>query len=369
MKNVLSRVLSIVLLSLAVAPLSGGALAQGSGALGVRDDSNPAYWSDRWRGWHFYEDPPQEEVEPPSRPAPSTAPRPTASPRPPELVEFERLQKTLEDLRNIAIMRPSEANVRRYMELEMQVVNRASYFADVAQRVAWATPDLDPSLQGRPVNAQALEVFERQQRTDRSASVANLGRDHVLFFFYRSDCPYCHAFGPTLQAFEARHGIQVVAVSVDGGPLPGFPRARARQRHRHRTAGHPGARRLPRPALLRKDHADRLWRAVGVAVAGADFHRLVAPGRSHVAQRHAASGTAIGDRHVQPIPRPPPVHPPTPGHCIGRLPGDAEHRPSQPCRPQQRGQRHVQQPGSHRELHRPRGHFGGRPTTPTRAGT
>ena len=136
MKNVLSRVLSIVLLSLAVAPLSGGALAQGSGALGVRDDSNPAYWSDRWRGWHFYEDPPQEEVEPPSRPAPSTAPRPTASPRPPELVEFERLQKTLEDLRNIAIMRPSEANVRRYMELEMQVVNRASYFADVAQRVA-----------------------------------------------------------------------------------------------------------------------------------------------------------------------------------------------------------------------------------------
>ena len=226
MKNVLSRVLSIVLLSLAVAPLSGGALAQGSGALGVRDDSNPAYWSDRWRGWHFYEDPPQEEVEPPSRPAPSTAPRPTASPRPPELVEFERLQKTLEDLRNIAIMRPSEANVRRYMELEMQVVNRASYFADVAQRVAWATPDLDPSLQGRPVNAQALEVFERQQRTDRSASVANLGRDHVLFFFYRSDCPYCHAFGPTLQAFEARHGIQVVAVSVDGGPLPGLPRAR-----------------------------------------------------------------------------------------------------------------------------------------------
>ena len=226
MKNVLSRVLSIVLLSLAVAPLSGGALAQGSGALGVRDDSNPAYWSDRWRGWHFYEDPPQEEVEPPSRPAPSTAPRPTASPRPPELVEFARLQKTLEDLRNIAIMRPSEANVRRYMELEMQVVNRASYFADVAQRVAWATPDLDPSLQGRPVNAQALEVFERQQRTDRSASVANLGRDHVLFFFYRSDCPYCHAFGPTLQAFEARHGIQVVAVSVDGGPLPGFPRAR-----------------------------------------------------------------------------------------------------------------------------------------------
>ena len=184
------------------------------------------YWSAGWRGWHFYEDPPTEEPAPATRPAPSIPPRPPAPPRPPELVEFERLQKTLEDLRNIAIMRPTERNVRRYMELEMQVVNRASYFADVAQRVAWATPELDPTLQGRPVNAQALEVFDQQQRSDRSTSVESLGRDHVLFFFYRSDCPYCHAFAPTLQAFEARHSIQVVAVSVDGGPMPGFPKAR-----------------------------------------------------------------------------------------------------------------------------------------------
>ncbi|EER59408.1 TraF-like protein [Acidovorax delafieldii 2AN] len=189
-------------------------------------DSLRPYWSDGWRGWHFYEDPPSEEPAPTARPAPAIPARPSTPPIPPELVEFERLQKTLEELRNIAIMRPTEANVRRYMELEMQVVNRASYFADVAQRVAWATPELDPTLQGRPVNAQALEVFDQQQRSDRSTSVESLGRDHVLFFFYRSDCPYCHAFAPTLQAFEARHGIQVVAVSVDGGPMPGFPKAR-----------------------------------------------------------------------------------------------------------------------------------------------
>jgi conjugal transfer pilus assembly protein TraF len=228
MKNVLSRVLSIVLLSLAVAPLSGGALAQGSGALGVRDDSNPAYWSDRWRGWHFYEDPPQEEVEPPSRPAPSTAPRPTASPRPPELVEFERLQKTLEDLRNIAIMRPSEANVRRYMELEMQVVNRASYFADVAQRVAWATPDLDPTVQGRPVNAKALEVFERQSAapTAQPRSPTLAARPRPVLRVPHRTAPTARPSRPVLQAFEARHGLQVTAVSIDGGPMPGFPRAR-----------------------------------------------------------------------------------------------------------------------------------------------
>ena len=110
------------------------------------------YWSDRWRGWHFYEDPMPEEQERPPLPGKGVPAAPPALPsKAPELVEFERLQKTLEDTRNIAIMRPTEANVRRYMELESQVIARASYFADVAQRVAWATPALDPTLQGRPV--------------------------------------------------------------------------------------------------------------------------------------------------------------------------------------------------------------------------
>jgi conjugal transfer pilus assembly protein TraF len=202
----------------------GMALAQGSTAASS-DGVLPPYWVDAWRGWHFYEDPAPDMDSPPASPAPRTA---TSAPvtRPVELVAFERLQKSLEDSRNIAIMRPTEPNVRRYMELELQVVSRASYFADVAQRVAWATPSLDPTLHGRPVNATALDVFERQQQTERSASVARLGQDHVLFFFFRSDCPYCHAFAPVLKAFEARHGLQVVAISVDGGPMPGFPQAR-----------------------------------------------------------------------------------------------------------------------------------------------
>jgi conjugal transfer pilus assembly protein TraF len=204
----------------------GVCLAQGVADDALRDERAP-YWADRWRGWHFYEEPPVEKVPleplPPSVAAPPAAP---PIPEVPELAEFEHLKKTLEDVRNIAIMRPSEANVRRYMEMEASVVARASYFADVAQRVAWSTPALDPTLQGRPVNAKALQVFERRQLDERAASVAALGKDHVLFFFYRSDCPYCHAFAPTLASFQSRHGIQIVAVSLDGGPMPGFPGAR-----------------------------------------------------------------------------------------------------------------------------------------------
>ena len=181
------------------------------------------YWTDSQRGWHFYEDPEPDPVE---RRSPMTVPPKAAPQKAPELAQFEQLQKTLDEYRTIAIMQPTEANVRRYMELEAKIVGQASRFADVAQRVAWATPELDPTLHGRPVNAKALEIFEQDQRQARSRAIAALGKDHVLFFFFRSDCPYCHAFAPTLQAFQARHGITVVPVSVDGGGLPGFANPR-----------------------------------------------------------------------------------------------------------------------------------------------
>lgn len=226
MKRSLSKLTLLLFAPLLLLPVAS--FAQDQGRKMTVTVAAPDYWSDSWRGWHFYEEPePDDEAVPlPKAITVPSSPATTLPPKAHELVQFERLQKTLEEYRNIAIIKPTEANVRRYMELEAKVVAQASYFADVAQRVAWATPELDPTLQGRPVNAKALEVFEQEQLTSRSRSIAELGKDHVLFFFFRGDCPYCHAFAPTLEAFQARHGINVVAISVDGGPMPGFPNAR-----------------------------------------------------------------------------------------------------------------------------------------------
>ena len=215
------RRIAVIALALLMPLLTPAASAQENAA----QAKTPDYWSDRWRGWHFYEDP-EPKAEP--APSPKSIPQPHAS-RPtkvPELILFEQLQKRLEETRNIAIINPTDFNVRRYMDLEAKVVAQASYFADVAQRVAWATPELDPTVQGRPVNAKALEVFDREQSSARARSIAELGRDHVLIFFFRSDCPYCHAFSPTLEAFQARYGINVMPVSLDGGGMPNFPNPR-----------------------------------------------------------------------------------------------------------------------------------------------
>lgn len=178
------------------------------------------------RGWHFYDDPAKEHVRRPALDRLMPPAKPESLPVPPELERFRHLQREVEEVRAIAIIRPTEANVRRYMELEARVVRNASQFADLAQQIAWANPVLDPSTQGRPVNASALEAYELDQARARSASLAAIGRDHVLIFFFRGDCGYCHKLAPVLNAFRLRHGIPLVAVSVDGGAMPAIPEAR-----------------------------------------------------------------------------------------------------------------------------------------------
>jgi conjugal transfer pilus assembly protein TraF len=55
----------------------------------------------------------------------------------------------------------------------------------------------------------------------------------AVWFFFRSDCPYCEAQAPLLQVLAERYGFTILAVSLDGAPLPGglFPDYR-------RDAGH-----------------------------------------------------------------------------------------------------------------------------------
>lgn len=200
----MKRVLPLLLL------LSCVGAAKGEQASAVRPD-------DPRRGWHFYDD---AAKSPPARLIPKV------DAAPPEIGRYQALQRAVEEARIVAVMSPTLANVRAYLELESHVLHDASRFADVAQRVAWMSPELDPSAQARPSATFAVDVFERQQVAERQARIAALGRDHIVLFFFRGDCPYCHAFAPVLKAFEQRYGLQVTAISTDGGALPDFPRPR-----------------------------------------------------------------------------------------------------------------------------------------------
>ena len=179
-------------------------------------EQNTTYWRQHREGWFWYRDPV------PAKPIKSAK----ASKRSTELADFDALQKRLEDLKRIAVMNPSDANLLAYMHLQRTVMDKSQTFADRWQRLVWSVPDLDYGMTGRPTNAMAINVFDDQHRSRDAETVRALAATHGLIFVFRSDCPFCHRFAPILKRFEQEFGITVLAVSMDGGTLPDYPDAR-----------------------------------------------------------------------------------------------------------------------------------------------
>lgn len=138
-----------------------------------------------------------------------------------ELQSARAFRERLEALQDQAIMSPTVEKVRTYIEAQELAMKKGAAFSDVWRRVVWADPALDYSQQ-RPVNATAVRAYEETRNRVELDQLRALAAEHGLLFFFRSDCPYCHALAPTLAAFARETGFEILPISVDGGTLPGF---------------------------------------------------------------------------------------------------------------------------------------------------
>ncbi len=170
-------------------------------------------------GWHFYCDRTDEEVRD-AHPAPAPA-VPDARSATERVME---LRRDLEEARATAILDPTTENVAAYLRLQRQTLERAATFSDAFRRTVWATPDLDYTLK-RPVGALAKRLWSDERRAARDRALANLGERYGLIYLGHAGCAGCRVFGPLLRAFSSRHGLDVLAVSLSGGPLEGWPEA------------------------------------------------------------------------------------------------------------------------------------------------
>ena len=174
-------------------------------------------------GWHFYCDRDDEADEV----APGPVPPPEASASAPPDTATARIldmRRALEETRAAAILDPSAENVAAYLRLQQEALQRAASFSDSFRRTVWATPELDYTLK-RPVGALAKHVWSDRRRADRDAALARLGERYGLIYLGHADCGGCRVFGPLLRAFALRHGLDVLAVSMTGAALEGWPEA------------------------------------------------------------------------------------------------------------------------------------------------
>jgi conjugal transfer pilus assembly protein TraF len=182
------------------------------------DATQEDYWRRQKDGWFWYRDPPPEAKKPASERKPEAL-----APRQKALADFEAMQKMLEELKKVAIMTQADDDIKAYMRYQQTVMAKSSVFADSWQRLVWTDPSLDYAMRGRPTNNFGLDVYDNERKKVERNTISELAKTHGLFFFFRSDCPYCHRLAPVLKRFEQSYGIHVFPVSLDGGGLPGYP--------------------------------------------------------------------------------------------------------------------------------------------------
>ena len=169
-------------------------------------------------GWHFYCDRPEEPPEAQPAPAPAAPDTRSATER------IQEMRRELEEARATAILDPTTQNVAAYLRLQQETLQRAAAFSDVFRRTVWATPDVDYTLK-RPVGALAKRLWSDERRQARDRALASLSERYGLIYLGHAGCAGCRVFGPLLRAFSSRHGLDVLAVSMTGEALEGWPEA------------------------------------------------------------------------------------------------------------------------------------------------
>ena len=174
-------------------------------------------------GWHFYCDraAPAARSNETDEEAESSVPATTG---PDAVVEIEAMRRALEESRAVAILEPTLDNVASYLYLQQASLQRAATFSDVFRRVVWSTPELDYTLT-RPAGALAKQLWSDERRSARETVLANLSERYGLIYLGDASCAACAVFGPLLRAFSLRHGLDVLAVSISGAALEGWPEA------------------------------------------------------------------------------------------------------------------------------------------------
>lgn len=177
-------------------------------------------------GWFWYNDPPPEITTEPIEPdAPQTPPpMPMMGTDAAPSYSTAWIRDNLPVLRDRAIDTPSPENVRAYLYVQRLALDRASEFQSAVSFVTSADPYLD-QVTRFPTSAKGVAVGERLAERGREDTLFDLSSRAGIWFFYRSDCQYCHEMVGILLMLERKYGFSITPISLDGQPLdPRLPR-------------------------------------------------------------------------------------------------------------------------------------------------
>ena len=198
----------------------------GTTGASIAEPQRDGYYEGKEEGWFWREAVPEPTVAelpegPPEQPMAQQGedippPAESIGPRP---LSPEWMRAKLPEYRDQALENPTPENVRAYFYLQRHAMNMAERFALVAQKVVLSDPTLDENTR-RPISTYGGQVFDEVARQNTLRVAKKIASLAGVWYFYKSDCPYCRAQNPVLERLQRRIGLAVLPVALDDRAMP-----------------------------------------------------------------------------------------------------------------------------------------------------
>ncbi len=160
-------------------------------------------------GWYFYEQPPVFAIE--------SQPDPLAGKSSSEIMA--QVQKEYAEVRDKAILEPTQENIAAFREATQLVMSRSSKFAMLAATQGWQDPNSPIAQQAVMGDGLSSDLNSRYDR------IKDIYKNYNFVYFYsQDDCKYCNAMANELNGIALENGTRIIPISMDGSYLATLPK-------------------------------------------------------------------------------------------------------------------------------------------------
>jgi conjugal transfer pilus assembly protein TraF len=178
----------------------------------------PDFYSDKQRGWFWHETEPEQPEETEYQQN-NTVNSEKSEER--VTLDVDWLRKNLDGIRDDAINKPTPENLAAYAYAQRLMLDLSTRFSSKMMEFMEIETLLDESKR-RPTTSMALASFSHETRNALTNIMDKVKENNHVWFFYKTTCSYCMKQIPVLKEFSYRYGVKILAISMDGGTLPGM---------------------------------------------------------------------------------------------------------------------------------------------------
>jgi len=181
-------------------------------------DSGKKFYEETNRGWHSYEDLPIEIIKKLEKMEKKIADlekkKAAETPKP---LGAKWIRLNLESYREKAIDDPTEENILTINLMEKVMREKAYNFAMKSAIVNVKYPVFNSKMANGNTTSLKDDFLKNKAKKELFKS---LSKDKAFWFFYNDNCPKCVLQSGILQGVAEDYGWRVLAISIDGNPLP-----------------------------------------------------------------------------------------------------------------------------------------------------